>query len=293
MSNKRRKEILLIKLNLRNFRHSASWVRFFALSLLSSLIAACQTQPAPPTVVTVEVTRVVVVTATAQPVTPATATATRPAPTSTVPAPTPVASLTATRLASTPTSSPRLPTASPTLRATDTPRPTPRPATPPATLAAALGCAMPVGPVFADLWSEERLDRTLGCPTSGELRPVTSYQRFDNGFMFWRSDTRRVYVVSGDGVWDEFPDTYVDGEPEYACPDDNTPTRTPPTPRRGFGKLWCTQPGVRERLGNARRDEQGNPRTLQEFQRGVMLWIPERDRIFYVLNTETRRWIDL
>ena len=83
--------------------------------------------------------------------------------------------------------------------------------------------------------------------------------------MFWRDDTRQIYVLYNDGTWQEFPDTWTEDEPEYSCPADDTPSTTPPTPRRGFGKVWCTEPGVRDRLGNTLMDEMGNDRPVQDF----------------------------
>ena len=91
-------------------------------------------------------------------------------------------------------------------------------------------------------------------------------------------------------TWQEFPDTYVDGEPEYVCPDANTPSTNPPTPRRGFGKVWCTQPGVRSKLGRSLGDEMGNDRTVQDFQGGSMALISEYSDAPLALYRDTGHW---
>ena len=112
-----------------------------------------------------------------------------------------------------------------------------------------VACPTGPGPSFAGAWTAGNLRATLGCPTKPEASLTTSFEPFANGFMVWREDTRRVTVFYKDGTWQEFADTWAEGQPEYSCTDAYAPAQTPPTPHRGFGKVWCTQPGVRERLG--------------------------------------------
>lgn len=165
---------------------------------------------------------------------------------------------------------------------------TPRPR---ATLtAAAAACQPGVGQTFAPLWGDLALHVATGCPTTAEKAIITAYTPFEKGFMIWRQDNRQIYAVYGDGTWELLPDTWKDGDPEYSCTDANTPDRTPPTPRRGIGKAWCTQPGVRAKLGNAKGDENGNLRAVQDFERGVGFGIGERDPAVFILENGTRRW---
>ena len=119
---------------------------------------------------------------------------------------------------------------------------------------------------------------------------TTSFEAFANGFMVWREDTRRVTVFYKDGTWQEFADTWAEGQPEYSCTDAYTPAQTPPTPHRGFGKVWCTQPGVRDRLGVALQDEIGNARPVQDFENGAMFLIPERGGKPIVLLRDSTKW---
>jgi hypothetical protein len=130
----------------------------------------------------------------------------------------------------------------------------------------------------------------LGCAGSLEKGLKTSFEGFERGFMFWRDDTRHVYAVYNDGTWQEFPDTWLDGQPEYSCPGTGVPSTTPPTPRRGIGKVWCAQAEVRDRLGKALQDEIGNERRVQDFQNGAMLLFPERGDQPVMLFKATGKW---
>jgi hypothetical protein len=134
------------------------------------------------------------------------------------------------------------------------------------------------------------LRATLGCATKPEASVSTSFEPFANGFMVWRGDTRRVTVFYKDGAWQEFADTWAEDQPEYGCIDAYAPAQTPPTPHRGFGKVWCTQPGVRDRLGAALQDEIGNDRPVQDFENGAMLLIPERSGKPIVLSRDGLKW---
>jgi hypothetical protein len=134
------------------------------------------------------------------------------------------------------------------------------------------------------------LRATLGCATKPEASVSTSFEPFANGFMVWRGDTRRVTVFYKDGAWQEFADTWAEDQPEYGCIDAYAPAQTPPTPHRGFGKVWCTQPGVRDRLGAALQDEIGNDRAAQDFENGAMVLIPERSGKPIALSRDGAKW---
>ena len=88
--------------------------------------------------------------------------------------------------------------------------------------------------------------------------------------MIWREDTRYIYAVYDDGTWQGFIDLWQEGDPEYSCPD-IAPSDSPPTPKRGFGKIWCLNPPVKEKLGWAQGEEKGGSRSVQDFDRGVMI----------------------
>ncbi len=137
---------------------------------------------------------------------------------------------------------------------------------------------------FADLWSERR--EQLGCPSG--VRPVMLVeQTFEGGRMFWRSDLAVIYTLLESGSYAQFEDTWEDSQPAYTCPEVG-PQQTPPTPQRGFGKVWCTQPQVRQGLGNATSPERPFETTLQEFERGLIFQTDEG--VIYILESQTNGW---
>jgi hypothetical protein len=90
---------------------------------------------------------------------------------------------------------------------------------------------------------------------------------FEGGRMFWRSDNDRIYVVYSGGTWRRHANTWQEGDPEFSC---GTP-ESPPTPKRGFGKVWCTYNQVSQGLGDATTGERGEHDDVQDFAGGWML----------------------
>ena len=95
--------------------------------------------------------------------------------------------------------------------------------------------------------------------------------------MFWREDSRRIYVLYSDGRWEWHDDTWREGDPAFTC----GTQQSPPTPRRGFGKVWCEHDNVRQGLGNATDVEGGERGEVQDFVNGLIL--RTGDRQIYVL----------
>ena len=162
-----------------------------------------------------------------------------------------------------PTSTPR-PQHTPTPLSTSTPVPAPSP-TPTAS------CPAVSGP-FAAVWNAVK-DRT-GCATSAAIEGLVAEENFDGGKMFWREplDYAQVMMLLNNGTWQIVKHApFVEGSPDFKCPDANTPERCPPTPKRGFGMVWCDVPHVRSSLGNATDCERGYRGTMQTFDRGSVL----------------------
>ena len=103
---------------------------------------------------------------------------------------------------------------------------------------------------------------------------LVAEENFFGGKMLWREpiDVAQIVALFNDGTWQivEHP-PYVEGSPEFSCPDANTPSQCPPTPKRGFGTVWCDTPEIRSRLGNATDCEWGYQGSMQQFERGFML----------------------
>jgi len=106
--------------------------------------------------------------------------------------------------------------------------------------------------------------------------------------MYWRSDTGEIYVFTRGQLYAQvFDDTWDESQPAYSCPD-LAPSQTPPTPQRGFGKVWCNQPMVRQLLGVATSGERLLEATLQEFESGLIF---ETDQgVTYILENGSNGW---
>ena len=139
---------------------------------------------------------------------------------------------------------------------------------------------------FADLWAT-RVAR-LGCPV-GAWKTSIVEESFERGWMFWRSDTREIYALAYGWPYARFADTWEESQPEYTCPDSD-PRQTPPTPKRGFGKVWCNPDNayVRDRLGNATGEERAFEASVQAFDRGLIF---STDRgATYILPSAADAW---
>jgi hypothetical protein len=92
--------------------------------------------------------------------------------------------------------------------------------------------------------------------------------------MFWREplDSSQVLVLYSNGTWKLYGHPpFVEGGPEFACVDANTPAQSPPTPKRGFGAAWCDIPEIRGGLGNAIDAEHDYQGDMQSFNQGFAL----------------------
>ncbi len=148
---------------------------------------------------------------------------------------------------------------------------------------------------FGRVWADHRsVQRALGCPQDfppfdKELAVQSAYQTFEHGTMLWISRTtftqeRIIYAFFDDGTFQQFDDTWREGQPPNAG-------LTPPAglyePQRGFGKVWREGTGarVRERLGWATAAEKGAAGAYQRFQSGEMYWTGTANKIFVLYGT--------
>jgi hypothetical protein len=102
-------------------------------------------------------------------------------------------------------------------------------------------------------------------PTDVKVDIQIAYEDFEHGVMFWFMPRKEIWVLFESdsdpkkGTWKIYPDTYQDSEPE------SDPSLVPPTPSspdklffqpiRGFGKVWRTNPDVKNTLGWATTKE--------------------------------------
>jgi hypothetical protein len=132
-------------------------------------------------------------------------------------------------------------------------------------------CPTVQGP-FATVWAAEQ--ERLGCAQGSAFSGLIAEETFEGGKMFWRApiDTAQALVLFNDGTWRIFTHApYVEGSPEFPCTDAKTPAQCPPTPKRGFGTMWCDIPEIRNSLGNALDCERGYQGSLQQFDNGSVL----------------------
>ncbi len=142
----------------------------------------------------------------------------------------------------------------------------------------------------------------LGCPLPGQDFSFTQAAavRFERGQMYWvsqRGGNSMVVVLfyEPDSTISVqiFEDLWRQGDPE-------TGGLQPPAgkfePRRGFGKVWREQPGVRDRLGWALETERIDTASFQGFQQGALLFVQSENLVWELLNngdarSATFRWM--
>lgn len=139
--------------------------------------------------------------------------------------------------------------------------------------------------VFGQVWREHQLLRTLGWATAEESTTLAAEQFFEQGIMFWRQDSDQIYGLTQDGHWQVYEGIWKEGMDEYSCPD-VAPSNTPPTPKRGFGEVWCLQMGgPNATIGWATTAEEGYDARWQAFEHGLM-W-QGKDGQIYALHEDS------
>lgn len=148
-------------------------------------------------------------------------------------------------------------------------------------------CAYTVQPDLSEFWNEAE----IGCPLNpGEVAISTAYAPFEGGQMLWRSDTDTIYVLFNDGRWESYPNEWRQSAQEYSCGEESSP----PTPVRGFGRVWCDHPAVRQTLGAVTAAEIGdNAGAVQDFGNGTILVAPFGSRFVFVNEIGMWRRIDV
>lgn len=137
----------------------------------------------------------------------------------------------------------------------------------------------------------------MGCPLADASYGAVAINEFGTGpdydrFMLWFDDEKQIYVLEPKGTWLAYTDTWQEGDPEIPCNPDNLDEATsPPLPRRGFGKLWCTVEGVRETMGTIDREERlCQHAVVQRFEKGRLLACFEDATIRYFRVLDSGNW---
>lgn len=147
-----------------------------------------------------------------------------------------------------------------------------------------------------DLAGYPDLNHKLGCALgAGSYDPV-GINEFGVGpeydrFMLWFSDEKQIYVLFPDQTWQSYRDTWDESQPEFSCNPLNAPPTSPPLPRRGFGKLWCSVAGLQEQMGMIEREERLCQHTVvQSFEQGRLLACFEDATIRYFSLMNDGTW---
>jgi hypothetical protein len=136
------------------------------------------------------------------------------------------------------------------------------------------------GPIYL---SDPTLAQQLGCTVGQPTSVSSASQVFERGSMLWVQGTRNwIYALFNTGRFQRFDDTY------NANADPFSGGETPPSgmrePVRGFGKVWRQYPNVRSDLGWGVADEVGGMSTIQRFDRGQMVYLPQRGEILALVE---------
>jgi len=146
-----------------------------------------------------------------------------------------------------------------------------------------------------DLAGYENLKLKMGCAVGpsnngpvgiNEFGPGAEYDRF----MLWFGAEQEIYVLFPDRTWQSYRDTWDESQPEFSCNPLNVAPSSPPLPRRGFGKLWCSVEGLQDQLGAIEREERLCQHVIvQPFEQGRMVACFEDAtiRYFRLLNDGT------
>lgn len=154
------------------------------------------------------------------------------------------------------------------------------------------GCSMEYD---MDLAGYPDLYLRMGCPLDESTYDPVAINEFGGGpdydrFMLWFSSEQQIYVLFPEQTWQSYRDTWDESQPELSCNPLNAPPTSPPLPRRGFGKLWCSVDTLQQQLGLTDREERlCQHAVVQTFERGRMLACFEDAtiRYFSLLNDGT------
>ena len=150
---------------------------------------------------------------------------------------------------------------------------------------APVSCPSPPTGNFGALYvSAPDLSGLLGCPVGAEFQVISALQDYERGAMVYLAGSPgTIYALDAvSGRFNRFNDTWQSGvDPERGG-------ETPPAgfiePVRGFGKVWRDSPVVRQALGWAITQEAGNESRVLVFERGRMIYLPQRNETLVLIE---------
>lgn len=146
------------------------------------------------------------------------------------------------------------------------------------------------------LLSYPDLERYLGCPLADASFDPVAINEFGTGpeydrFMLWFSSENQIYVLLPNNAWQVYPDTWTEEQPTFTCNPRQGEASSPPLPRRGFGKIWCTVEGLQSTLGTVEREERLCQHTVtQPFEQGRLIACYEDATIRFFRIMDNGSW---
>lgn len=157
-------------------------------------------------------------------------------------------------------------------------------------------CAVPLSLDLSGYPDVKSLPTVLGCPQAEASLDPVAINEFGGGpdydrFMLWFGSEKQIYVLFANQTWLAYSDTWSEGEPEIMCNPTNSEKTSPPLPRRGFGKLWCTVSNLQQEMGTIDREERLCQHSVtQRFDSGTLLACFEDATIRYFRLLKDGRW---
>ena len=128
-----------------------------------------------------------------------------------------------------------------------------------------------------DLAGYPDLYARMGCAVGASSHEPVAINEYGEGpdydrFMLWFGSEGLIYVLFPEQTWQSYRDTWDESQPELSCNPLSQPPTSPPLPRRGFGKLWCSVETLQQQLGLIDREERlCQHAVVQTFERGRVL----------------------
>ena len=148
-----------------------------------------------------------------------------------------------------------------------------------------------------DLAGYGNIVESMGCALAVATNELVGINEFGEGpdynrFMLWFSAESAITVLQPDRTWQSFADTWQEGtDAEIMCNPLGGPETSPPLPRRGFGKLWCSDQGIQGTMGQIEREERLCQHAVtQEFEMGRILACFEDATIRYFRLLDDGMW---
>jgi hypothetical protein len=147
-----------------------------------------------------------------------------------------------------------------------------------------------------DLAGYPQLEAAMGCALAPALSEAVGFNEFGPGpefnkFMLWLSWEGQIYTLFPDGIWQATVDGWTDDMPDFACNPLAGDPASPPLPRRGFGKVWCDNPDVRDKMGTISVEERlCQHSVIQMFENGRVVACFEDATIRYFKLFNDNSW---